>query len=89
MARSYRYRFGGSAATLVLNMKRMADANRVDFSGDDKAGEVEGMGAKGSYSISGDEVTVTIHRIPFIISWGTVEEQLDSTARSWGAVRMT
>ena len=89
MARSYRYRFGGSAATLVLNMKRMADANHVDFSGDDKAGQVEGMGAKGSHEISGDEVTVTIHRIPFIISWGTVEEQLDSTARTWGATRMT
>ena len=89
MARSYRYRFGGSAATLVLNMKRMADANHVDFSGDDKAGEVAGMGAKGSYAIEGDEVTVTIHRIPFIISWGTVEEQLDSTARTWGATRMT
>lgn len=89
MARSYRYRFSGSAATLVLNMKRMADANHVDFSGDDKAGEVEGMGAKGSYSIEGDEVTVTIHRIPFIISWGTVEEQLDGTARTWGATRMS
>jgi len=70
-------------------MKRMADANHVDFSGDDKAGEVEGMGARGSYAIEGDEVTVTIHRIPFIISWGTVEEQLDSTARAWGASRMT
>jgi len=89
MARSYRYRFSGSAAALVLNMKRMADANHVDFSGDDKAGEVEGMGARGSYAIEGDEVTVTIHRIPFIISWGTVEEQLDSTARAWGASRMT
>lgn len=89
MARSFRYRFNGSAATLVLNMKRMADANHVDFAGDDKAGEVEGMGAKGSYAIEGDEVTVTIHRIPFIISWGTVEEQLDGTARAWGAMRMS
>ncbi len=89
MARSYRYRFGGAAATLVTNVRRLAEANGVGFEGDDKAGEIEGMGVKASYDVSGDIATVTVHRIPFIISWGRVESELDSAAQSWGATRLT
>jgi hypothetical protein len=89
MARSYRYRFGGAASTLVTNVRRMAEANGVGFEGSDSAGEIEGKGVKASYSVAGDIATVTVHRIPFIISWGMVESELDSAARSWGATRVT
>lgn len=89
MARSYRYRFGGAAATLVTNVRRMAEANGVGFEGDDKTGLIEGRGVKASYDVSGDMATVTVHRIPFIISWGLVESELDKAAQSWGATRLT
>jgi hypothetical protein len=89
LARSYRYRFGGAAATLVTRVRQLAEANGVGFEGDDEAGRIEGRGVKATYDVSGDVATVTVHRIPFIISWGMVESQLDSAARSWGATRLT
>lgn len=89
MARSYRYRFGGAAAALVTNVRRLAEANGVGFEGDEKAGEIEGKGIKATYDVSGDVATVTVHRIPFIISWGMVESELDRAAQGWGATRLT
>lgn len=89
MARSYRYRFGGVAASLVTSVRRLAEANGVGFEGDDRTGEIEGKGIKASYSVTGDIATITVHRIPFIISWGMVESELDKAAGSWGATRLT
>ena len=88
MARSYSFRFNGSATDLTSRIKREAEANHVKCAGDEKSGVVEGMGAKASYEISGDVIDVTVHRIPFIVSWGTVESELTKFAPGGGAERI-
>jgi len=89
VAKTYRYRFRGAAGTLVDRLKHEAQSYKVDATGDEKSGKVEGLGIKARYTIAADVVTITVDKIPFIISWGTVEKELDNMAPNWGATRLT
>jgi hypothetical protein len=48
----------------------------VDFKGDTTSGSFSGKGVKGTYSIQGRGVTVTIIDKPSLIPWGVVESQV-------------
>lgn len=89
MARTYRYRLHGDPKSMIVRMRsEVASFPAVRFTGDEKSGSVEGMGLKASYSVAGDVIDLTIHRIPIIVSWGKVEEELERRAPSWGATRI-
>ena len=88
MSRAYRFRFKGDAKSLVARIRKEVAGYPVKFSGDEKSGGIEGMGAKAGYEISGQEITVTIHSIPFIVSWGKMEKELEKQAPQWGLTRI-
>lgn len=88
MGRTYRYRFEGDPKSVVARMKSEVTSFPVSFAGNEKSGSVEGWGLKAGYGISGQVLTVTIHSIPFLVSWGTVEKELENRAPEWGMTRI-
>ncbi|NWG75002.1 MAG: hypothetical protein HXY24_10410 [Rubrivivax sp.] len=88
MGRTYRYKFKGDPKSVVARMKCEAASFPVSFAGDEKSGAVEGWGLKAGYGISEQILTVIIHRIPLLVSWGMVEKELEKRAPEWGMTRI-
>lgn len=88
MARTYRYKFQGDPKSVVARMRSEVASFPVSFSGNEKSGSVEGLGLKAGYEIAGQVITVTIHSIPFLVSWGKVEKELEKQAPQWGMTRI-
>lgn len=84
MARSYRFTFTGSSQTLIKRFEEEARKNHLKFRGDTSSGCIEGMGLKATYEIQGETLSVLVHRIPIILSWGKLESEIGNRAPDWG-----
>lgn len=89
MARTYRFRFTGSAQHLIERFENEARKNHLKFRGDTSSGCIDGMGLKATYEVEGDTLSVLVHRIPIILSWGKLESEIGKRAPDWGMTELS
>ena len=76
MSRTFSVSFTEDPNALIARADKAAIKYGVDFKGDTTSGSFSGKGVKGTYSIQGRGVTVTITDKPSLIPWGVVESQV-------------
>lgn len=83
MSKTFVYKMKRDPEELLPIVKKKAKENGVDFKGDEKNGRVSGKGVKGSYSVSDNQLRITVDKKPFIVSWGFIEKKLNKAADEW------
>lgn len=77
MACNFSIPFSGSPADVLLRAKSAVEGQGGAFKGDENSGafQISVMGSKisGSYTISGQDLNVTIDSKPFLIPCNTIE----------------
>jgi hypothetical protein len=76
MSKSFSVPFTGDTSSLLERTRKIAADNGAQVTGDTNKGTFSGRGVEGSYTISGNTVTVTIDKKPVILPWGLVESQI-------------
>ncbi len=56
----------------------------LEFSGNQTGGTITGKGVKISYSADTDSLVATVHKIPFFISWGMINNAIAKNASQYG-----
>ena len=75
MAQTYSFQIVGDPEVKFREVQQLARSKGVTLSGDSTSARFSGM-VIGSYSRSGNTVTVTIISKPFIVGWPKVESML-------------
>lgn len=75
MAKSFTVIIREDPEELLERVRRKASKGGVNFWGDSVRGGFSGK-VSGSYSISGNQLTITITKKPFIVSWGFVKSEI-------------
>ena len=68
-------RIAGECASAGLRMNRGTTS-----------GSLGGMGVSATYEVSGESVTLSVNKIPFFVSWGTVEKEVSRRAVDYGLI---
>ncbi len=59
----------------------------IEFSDDEKSGQVKGKGFEGTYKMSETasctELSLTFTKKPFIIPWGVIESKMNAETKNW------
>jgi hypothetical protein len=71
---------------VIVSISEECVRSGLRFSGNENCGSMEGMGVKVSYSTDGDRVMITVHKIPFFVSWGMVDDTIGKNASKYGLV---
>lgn len=50
------------------------------------SGSIEGMGVRAAYEISTESLDLVVNRIPFLVSWGMVENEISKRSTEYGMV---
>ncbi len=73
---AFTVRVSGDLNTTLEYVKQKAAEKGLMFTGDTQSGSFSGKGISGTYSASGNDVTVNISQRPFIISCEFIESEL-------------
>lgn len=76
MSRTFTVPITGDADALVKKAQAVAQSNGATFTGDANAGQFSGSGVAGHYQRTGNQLTITIDKKPFIMPWAMVESQI-------------
>jgi len=76
MSATFTIHFEGEARQLVERAKQTAAQNHVQFDGDEHSGNFSGFSVAGTYTVTGQTVTITINRKPFYITMATIQDHL-------------
>ena len=72
--------FGGTAEEVFQKARSAVQSQNGNFNGDSNAGSFDvtvfGNTIEGSYTISGNEMDITINSKPFLLSCGMIESYL-------------
>ena len=71
--KTYTYEVTDTEKTIKELSEKAADSG-IEVTGDNKSGEISGMGIKGSYSITGNNISLTVLDKPFFISEGKFKD---------------
>ena len=75
MTRKFRVNVSGNKQDILSQIKKAGRKQGVTVTGTTEKGKFSGL-ISGSYTVSGNIVTVSITKKPFIISWDEVEKRL-------------
>lgn len=76
MSQSFSIKLNSDPAAVFAKFQATAAKNDVSCSGNQNAGQFSGSGIQGSYSLVGNELTVTIDKKPMLIPWSVVESKV-------------
>lgn len=73
---SFKISVNGDLNSILNHVKQEASQKGIAFSGDTSGGSFSGMGIVGTYSVSGNQVTVNISQKPLIAPCSYIESEL-------------
>lgn len=77
MTRTFKVNVSGNKKAILNRIKEAGRKQGVTVAGTTNGGKFSGL-ISGNYSVTGNTVTVSITKKPFIISWEDVERRLRS-----------
>jgi hypothetical protein len=84
MANQFTVSYPGNKTDLLNKIKNTV-GNKGNLAGDEQHGNFEGdtlLGKfEGSYAIDGDDITITIHKKPFLVSNGKIQEEFEKALK--------
>ncbi|MXN91919.1 hypothetical protein GR160_11860 [Flavobacterium sp. Sd200] len=85
MSNTFTISYPGDKAGLIAKIKG-AIGNKGRLSGNEQLGNFEGstpIGSfEGSYAIEGNDITVTIDKKPFLVSYGRIQEEFEKALKN-------
>jgi len=61
------------AEKVLADATKLAQKHQVEYSGDETRGQFSARGFDGSYQLTGQELTITLHTMPQGVPWFIVE----------------
>lgn len=82
MSHSFQITLSQDPAIVVEKVRNLLTESGNQFTGDSSSGSFAGSGVEGAYHISGQIVTITITKKPFMAPMGLVESKVRSYFRT-------
>lgn len=73
MSKSFEIKLQRPASDIIADAKSTAQRKGVKFEGDTEKGAFSGLGIDGSYSITGDILSVEVSKKPMLLTWDMIE----------------
>lgn len=84
MANQFTVSYPGNKADLLNKIKNTV-GDKGNLAGNEQQGNFEGstpLGSfEGSYAINGDDITITIHKKPFLVSNSRIKEEFEKALK--------
>ena len=71
---------------VIESISDQCKGNGLAFNGSCSVGEIKGMGVRITYTVAGKTVLVTLHKKPFFISTGMIENEIKSRSLEFGII---
>jgi hypothetical protein len=88
LSKVFLFKVVGSSEEMMKKITRDCSGSGITFTGDNKAGNIDGMGLRASYVLAGDILNLSIRSIPFFLSWGRIEKEVAIRAGNYGLERI-